>query len=98
VLNVWLSELQMWVLPNKDLRFWLTCARHFKPDTFRVAMFHGETRVKQPQDLIDCDVVMTTYATLVADRKVGDILHQLVWYRIILDEGQNVGLGNWRLD
>lgn len=33
------------------------------------------------------DVVLTTYATLAADYADQGILHQMEWYRVVLDEG-----------
>ena len=33
------------------------------------------------------DIVLTTYATLVADFKRHRVLHDLEWFRVILDEG-----------
>jgi SNF2 family DNA or RNA helicase len=45
-------------------------------------------RPASPGALTDCDVVLTTYATLSAEYKTGGVLHEVEWYRIVLDEGK----------
>jgi SNF2 family DNA or RNA helicase len=34
------------------------------------------------------DMVLTTFATLVADFKRRKVLHNLEWFRVVLDEGK----------
>lgn len=37
---------------------------------------------------MDYDVVLTTYSTLSADySKAESVLHRIMWYRVVLDEG-----------
>ncbi|KAK6839362.1 hypothetical protein PG987_005228 [Apiospora arundinis] len=67
---------------------WLTLknTRHLKPDTIRLCIFHGNNRANAMQDIIDNDVVLTTYHTLVSDRKTRRLLQDIVWFRVVLDE------------
>lgn len=66
----------------------LTICRHVKPDALKTSIFHGQSRPKSPKDLIDHDIVLTTYAVLAADCKDLKILQQISWYRVVLDEGE----------
>jgi SNF2 family DNA or RNA helicase len=36
---------------------------------------------------LDFDVVLSNYATLAAEFSGNSVLHELTWYRIVLDEG-----------
>ena len=53
-----------------------------------VAIFHGEGRVKSPDLLGGCDILLTTYHTLAADWKGRKVLQKVKWFRVILDEGE----------
>ncbi|RYP37998.1 hypothetical protein DL767_002726 [Monosporascus sp. MG133] len=70
VLDVWTSEIE----------------KHLKPGTLRVAVFHGDGRAKTTEALVDHDVVLTTYRTLVMDWKGRQVLQEMGWYRVVLDE------------
>ncbi len=63
--------------------------RHVKPNTLRTCRFHGKNRPKYPSDLMGFDLVLTTYSTLSAELKSGGVLHQIDWYRVVLDEGKD---------
>ncbi|KAK4183259.1 SNF2 family N-terminal domain-containing protein [Podospora australis] len=39
-----------------------------------------------PQSLLQVDVVMTAYATAVADAKLRKVLQQVEWFRVVLEE------------
>ena len=65
---------------------------HVKPDTLRICIFHGSSRPKSPEGVIDHDLVLTTYATLSADSKDLKILQEIEWYRVVLDEGKTIHL------
>ncbi|KAK6343600.1 hypothetical protein TWF730_011191 [Orbilia blumenaviensis] len=71
VLDVWDSEI----------------ARRFHPGTFEVHHFHGCNRAKEDTALKNGDIVLTTYQTLAADFKRGQILAKVGWLRVVLDEG-----------
>ncbi|OCL05964.1 hypothetical protein AOQ84DRAFT_322110 [Glonium stellatum] len=64
----------------------MSCCRHLKPGTLRVALFHGDTRAKTTEALIDYDIVLTTYRTLAFDWKGHRILQKIGWFRVVLDE------------
>ncbi|KAK8037229.1 hypothetical protein PG991_000575 [Apiospora marii] len=70
VMGVWKSEIE----------------RHIKPGTLRLCIFHGSGRAKTPEDMVDNDVVLTTYHTLVADWKSHRLLQKPMWFRVVLDE------------
>lgn len=50
--------------------------------------FHGDCRPKIPTAVTDNDIVLTTYATAVADWKGCKVLQQISWFRLVLDEGE----------
>ncbi|KAI1501128.1 SNF2 family N-terminal domain-containing protein [Biscogniauxia marginata] len=70
VLDVWKSEIK----------------KHLRPDILRLCIFHGDNRAKVVEDIIDNDVVLTTYHTLVSDCKSKSLLQRLMWFRVVLDE------------
>ncbi|RYP55722.1 hypothetical protein DL771_012463 [Monosporascus sp. 5C6A] len=59
---------------------------HVDPSTLRICIFHGSSRPKSPEGVIDHDLVLTTYATLSADRDNLRVLQKIEWYRVVLDE------------
>jgi len=59
---------------------------HLKEDTLNYMVFHGDGRAKLPENLIENDLVLTTYATLVADCKGPAVLQRIAWFRVVLDE------------
>ena len=62
--------------------------RHLRLDTLKVALFHGDSRAKTTEALVDHDVVLTTYRTLVFDWKGRRVLQAMEWFRVVLDEGK----------
>ncbi|KAI0847485.1 SNF2 family N-terminal domain-containing protein, partial [Daldinia vernicosa] len=70
LLESWQSEIQTHIFPGA-LSF--TC-------------FHGKKRPRDNELLCAFDVVLTTYATLAADYADRGVLHQMEWYRVVLDE------------
>src|SRR6266480_431339 len=63
---------------------------HFHPCDLRFMKYHGKNkRVVDVDSLNECDLVLTTYSTLVADRRnANGILHKIIWFRVVLDEGK----------
>ncbi|RKK93675.1 hypothetical protein BFJ71_g9469 [Fusarium oxysporum] len=70
VMEVWRSEV----------------SRHFRAGSLRVYTFHGDSRPTQPAALMNYDIVLTTFATLVSDCKRRKVLQNLEWFRVVLDE------------
>ncbi|KAI1775100.1 SNF2 family N-terminal domain-containing protein [Hypoxylon cercidicola] len=59
---------------------------HFAPGALKSIRFHGNGRPRDLEILRSVDLVLTTYATLAAEQKGQDILRQVEWYRLVLDE------------
>jgi SWI/SNF-related matrix-associated actin-dependent regulator of chromatin subfamily A3 len=66
--------------------------RHLAPNSLSVHRYHLASKEKSLRKLLEYDVVMTTYATITAEFSDPDNcrLHQISWYRIVLDEGKIV--------
>ena len=60
--------------------------RHVAPSALKYLKFHGPLK-SDLSELLDSDIVLTTYATLTADSSQKNLLRNIHWYRIILDEG-----------
>ncbi|CAJ0548932.1 Ff.00g025450.m01.CDS01 [Fusarium sp. VM40] len=60
--------------------------RHFVPGYLNYIVFHGSKRTSNKNDLISPSIVITTYATVVADHEGFDVLGRMNWYRVVLDE------------
>ncbi|RSL75564.1 hypothetical protein CEP51_010756 [Fusarium floridanum] len=70
VLDVWKSEMSI----------------HVKPGNLKICTFHGSSRPKSPEGVVDHDLVLTTYGTLSADSNDLRVLQKIEWYRVVLDE------------
>ncbi|KAI0536612.1 SNF2 family N-terminal domain-containing protein [Xylaria digitata] len=70
VLDVWKREVSI----------------HVEPGTLKICIFHGSSRPKSPEGVIDHDLVLTTYATLSTDSKDLRVLQEIEWYRVVSDE------------
>ncbi|KAF2829839.1 DNA repair protein rad5 [Ophiobolus disseminans] len=58
------------------------------PGTISVYRFHGPGKAIDLAQLLQHDVVLTTYASIAADFCRGrSTLHRIEWYRVVLDEG-----------
>lgn len=67
-------------------------ARHLNV-SLKVIKYHGHRREIRTAKLTDSDIVLTTYHTLAADVVSNkQALHQIDWYRLVLDEGMNRSL------
>jgi hypothetical protein len=63
--------------------------RHVAPDTLVTHRYHGTGKALCITRLLQCDIVLTTYASVAADFCRGrSTLHQIEWYRVVLDEGR----------
>ncbi|GJC92624.1 DNA repair protein rad5 [Colletotrichum higginsianum] len=64
----------------------LMISRHFSPGAVSVVVFHGPKRSENFGSLTSANIVLTTYATVVAEDKGKKLLQELKWFRIVLDE------------
>jgi SWI/SNF-related matrix-associated actin-dependent regulator of chromatin subfamily A3 len=71
---------------------------HLRPDTIKVLLYHGSSRSKSTAEIIDQDIVITSYQTLAQEhlpedtasgkkRKKVAFLESIPWHRVVLDEG-----------
>jgi SWI/SNF-related matrix-associated actin-dependent regulator of chromatin subfamily A3 len=63
-----------------------------RPGALRICIFHGSSRPKSTEGVIDYDLVLTTYATLSGDSRGSRVLQGIEWYRVVLDEGKSIHL------
>jgi SWI/SNF-related matrix-associated actin-dependent regulator of chromatin subfamily A3 len=69
------------------LNHWLAEIKKHCPDSFNVVRYHGQRRERSPDVVASADIVITTYHTLAAEMaKNGSALHDIAWYRTVLDE------------
>lgn len=58
-------------------------------NSVRYHRFHGSGKNVDRYQLLMNDIVLTTYGTLATAHKRRDsMLHQVLWYRVVLDEGK----------
>jgi len=69
--------------------------RHLAPNSLTFHRYHGNGKETDVLKLIEFDIILTTYATIIADFSRVSRLHQIMWYRIVLDEGNNNSLANF---
>uniref|UniRef100_A0A4E9E5Q8 Uncharacterized protein n=1 Tax=Gibberella zeae TaxID=5518 RepID=A0A4E9E5Q8_GIBZA len=86
------TDLTLIVLPSRQLLdVWKNeIAQRFRPQTFKVHIFHGQTRAKNQDQFLDSDIVLTTYHTLEKDSITNSILNSIRWSRIVLDEAHHI--------
>lgn len=66
-----------------------------KPNSLDFLIFHGLQRKLDQSNLQTRDIVITTYSTLVAEWRSSSTLHEIRWFRIVLDEGWCLCLFRW---
>ncbi|EXJ70483.1 uncharacterized protein A1O5_06552 [Cladophialophora psammophila CBS 110553] len=52
----------------------------------KILKYHGNTRTKDSRIMAECDIVLTTYHTIIADKHRANPATEVAWYRIVLDE------------
>ncbi|KAF3009102.1 hypothetical protein E8E14_009575 [Neopestalotiopsis sp. 37M] len=62
--------------------------RHLHPEYLKETLYYGSTRNNMRSNLIDYDVIMTTYETLRSEYKTKGPLFSHRWLRVVLDEGK----------
>jgi len=66
----------------------LTFGRHILDGTLKLCKFHGQSRLTDPVEFLDYDIVLITYATVASEFSKGNsVLHSVNWFRIVLNEG-----------
>lgn len=81
------------VCPMSTVANWETqISEHLDKKAFKWYTHHGQGRIRNPQELRNYDIVITTYGTLQSEaRRQGDgVLRALKWFRIILDEAHTI--------
>ncbi|KAK5993833.1 SMARCA3-like protein [Cladobotryum mycophilum] len=70
---------------------WLEEIKEHLLDTIKVVKHHGHARKGDPDTLSNADIVLTTYKTLAVEAaSKKSPLHQIGWFRIVLDEAHNI--------
>jgi SNF2 family DNA or RNA helicase len=68
----------------------LTANRHLD-GSLKVMVYHGKHRSRDISEIIDSDIVLTTYPTVTTEAALSaskkSLLHRIAWFRIVLDEG-----------
>jgi SWI/SNF-related matrix-associated actin-dependent regulator of chromatin subfamily A3 len=68
--------------------------RHFAHGTrsaLRTIKYHGQNRKTSPDKLCEADIIITTYHTLASEHANNkDVINDIEWYRLVLDEGTAV--------
>ena len=73
---------QHWMIDNTEHD------RHVYPGNVSYYKYHGHRRKIQRSELVQNEIVLTTYGTVAAERnKPQKLLFNIDWYRIVLDEG-----------
>ncbi|KAL9094080.1 MAG: hypothetical protein Q9165_003750, partial [Trypethelium subeluteriae] len=69
---------------------WLEEIRQHLGVKLKTVKYHGQRRKDYSTTIEENDIVITTYNTISAEyRNKHSILHNIAWYRIVLDEGEN---------
>ena len=75
----------------------LMISSHVHAHAMKWTLFHGSNRTKLAKKFECCDIVISTYHTVLAEWKrstsesldAGQSMHAFPWHRIVLDEGMN---------
>ncbi|KAF7538369.1 hypothetical protein G7054_g3004 [Neopestalotiopsis clavispora] len=77
------------ISPKSTLPGWQKqISEHIHPEYLKATLYYGSTRNNLRSNLLDYDVVMTTYETLRSEYKTKGPLFSHKWLRVVLDEGR----------
>ncbi|KAK4198874.1 SNF2 family N-terminal domain-containing protein [Triangularia verruculosa] len=65
-------------------------SRHIRPRQVKTAVFHGSSRAKGFDKMLDCDILFTTYETVRSDSRSQRLLSSRSWRRVVLDEAHRI--------
>ncbi|MCJ1401479.1 hypothetical protein MMC11_004693 [Xylographa trunciseda] len=83
------------ITPKSTLQSWdEQISKHVHPGSLKVHVYHGIKKVSDVSKLLEFDIVVTTYATLLTEwsstrkgsSKRTKFLHSCNWHRVVLDE------------
>jgi hypothetical protein len=73
---------------STSCQWMLISGRHITSDSLSCYKFHGTSRDISYPLLLQHDIVLTTYGTVVAGyTRKSSLLFEILWYRVVLDEG-----------
>ncbi len=71
--------------------------QHIKPGTFSYYVYHGQNRIKEVDELLKYDLIITTYGSVSSElnarkrRKSGPYpIEEIGWFRVVLDEAHMI--------
>ncbi|KAF2492843.1 hypothetical protein BU16DRAFT_620161 [Lophium mytilinum] len=64
-------------------------SKHVAPRLLKCTKYHGTSKATE-SEILDSDIVLTTYATLIADSTRNSNLHGIHWFRVIIDEAHSI--------
>ncbi|KAM0522526.1 hypothetical protein ACHAPE_002117 [Trichoderma viride] len=82
------SRSTLVIVPSALLVYnWIDEINKYLKEGVKKIKYHGSDRPKNIEEILDSDIVLTTYSTLKAEfQNKKSLLHRVDWYRIVLDE------------
>ena len=77
------------IVPKSIINQWVEQIEHFAPD-LKVYTFDGPKRATDPSEFAGFQVIIAPYSLLTPKTSKTTVLHQVLWDRIILDEGHEI--------
>ncbi|KAM0457399.1 hypothetical protein ACHAO4_003198 [Trichoderma viride] len=84
------SRSTLVIVPSALLVYnWIDEINRYLKEGVKKIKYHGSDRPTELEEILDSDIVVTTYSTLKAEfqnKSKKSLLHRVDWYRIVLDE------------